>query len=607
MAKLKMPSGVFTEEQNGLRVKVINSMESQADAIPIFNRSLLLLEEALTSSPSIPDSPQVSDIIGFGGNLKAVVPAGFLLLHNDLLSLQGGGVTSGASSESDSGASPLSLMSNILALAGAAAVAVAIGKNLFAGSEESTTSIQKIVDELNGKLNADELYADPTVRTAQKIGFIAYLEVYFVSQATAMAVDNVAGGVADAALTFGTKILDGLFGRPTTKTYEKIQTIVDKMIDLQTADELLKSKEVQGAINLGFAAYIITYFATQSASATLDSAAEALGSVPATFAKALLGPLFGDSTKSYDKIQSIVNDIIDLQTSEKLLASASVAKVVNDSFASYIKYYFESQEKALGSDNFFESLGEAPMKLAKGLMGGLYNLVTGKDSNTPQVLQSIINSISSEEFINDPTVQETVHNAAKEGIQSYIRAYYDSWSDVISDKTQLTSNNIIQKGASWFKGAKDAVLGKTEVPDFVLRLKDLTDSFSDEDIPSESQLRSLKKESLLKGAEAVLETQLSIFKDQLEMNSYYYDSYGRNSNIFAKMFDANASVQINMSNEEITNATLEGVSILNKISSTLDLLSQAVTNINNGSSGPVIINNGSSTSASDDLSFSIPG
>jgi hypothetical protein len=606
MAKLKMPSGVFTEEQNGLRVRVINSMESQADAIPVFNRSLLLLEEALTSSPSIPDNPQVSDIIGFNGNLKAVVPAGFLLLHNDLLSLRGRGMASGASSESDSSGSLLSMMGNILALAGGAAVAVAIGKNLFAGSEESTISIQKVVDDLNKKLTADELYADPVVRAAQKLGFIAYLEVYFASQAAAMSVDNLAGRVADAALTFGTKILDGLYSRPVEKTYAKIQTLVDGVIELTTAKELLKSKAVTTAVNLGFAAYIITYFATQTASSTLDTAAAALGSAPATFTKTLLGSLFGDSTRSYDKIQSIINDIITLQTAKDLLDSPSVKKVVNDSFVSYIKYYFESQEKALGSDTFFESLGEAPTKLAKGLVGGLYNMVTGGDINTPQVLQSIINSINSEDFINDPTVQETVHNAAKEGIRSYIKVYYDSWADVISDQTQLESNNIVQKGASWLKGAANAVLGKNEVPDFVLRLKEVASGFSDEDMPSESQLRSLKKESILKGAEAVLETQLDIFKDQLEFSSDPY-AYGENSNIFSKMFDANASLNINMSNEEITSATLEGVSILNKISSTLDLLSQAIANGTNGLSSPIIINNESSTSASDDLSFSIPG
>ena len=71
-----------TDEQKTLMVKVLNQ-----DFDTLVGNSLTYMksmQDVFARKVSVPADPSASDIVSLAGNLNAVIPAGFLLLHNDL-------------------------------------------------------------------------------------------------------------------------------------------------------------------------------------------------------------------------------------------------------------------------------------------------------------------------------------------------------------------------------------------------------------------------------------------------------------------------------------------------------------------------------------------
>lgn len=444
MANIPAGTGeaLLTEEQKELVVRVSNS-----DFNSVIETTLARIESFLSSKPSIPSNPTSNDIISLAGNLSAVVPAGFLLIHDDLQKLKGGDGEDASSSTGDFSISVVSLLTPMLVGAGAAVVAAGIVKGLFGGFSSSTTNhVQDLVDGLNERLTVDDLAGDSAVLTAQKIGFIAYMEAYFLQQAASLVVSGTLQAVGEGAGKAVRGFFTSLFGKQVEEdtVTNKLKSIVEDIIEAQTSDKYMEDPSVTAAVKVGIIGYMVAYFATQTTAMAADTLVTNLASTAGTAVNKLITGLLGldNDPKSYSHIQGIVDDLIEGTTKKTVEDDEKVKDAISSGLAGYIKTYFIAQATAMATDTI--AVG-ASSTAATGIKT-FFTTLFGKEEESPS--DELSNHISelSTTLITDATEDtedvkkwEEIQTAIREGLSSYIKVYFASQALAMAGDTVVTN------------------------------------------------------------------------------------------------------------------------------------------------------------------------
>ena len=461
MANIPQGTGdLLTEEQKELVVKVSNS-----DFNSVIENTLARIETFLSNKPSFPSNPTENDIVSLAGNLNAVVPAGFLLIHEDLQKLKGEdkGESSGSG---DFSTSVVSLLKPMLVGAGAAVVATGIVKGLFGGVSSSTTNhVQTLVDELNERLTVDDLASDSTVLAAQKIGFIAYMEAYFLQQAASLMISGTLEAVGEGAGKAVRSFFTSLYGMQEEEdtVATKLKSIVEDIIEAQSSDKYIGDSAVETAVKIGIIAYMTTYFATQTAAMAVDTLVTNLTSTAGTAVNKFITGLFGldNDPKTYDHIQSIIDELILSFGTEKATSDEEVQKAISEGLASYISTYFKAQSTAMAVDTFASGLAST----AGGMVKTFFTSLFGKAEETPsEKLSNHITEISNA-LITEATQDveeigkwEEIQKAVRGGIASYVSTYFEAQSTAMSANTLITG--VAESAGSAVRGFFTSLFGK---------------------------------------------------------------------------------------------------------------------------------------------------
>ena len=418
-----------TDEQKTLMVKVLNQ-----DFDTLVGNSLTYMksmQDVFARKVSVPADPSASDIVSLAGNLNAVIPAGFLLLHNDLTKGKEEG-----SEESSDNFSLSSLIGPMLAVAGGAVVAAGIVKGLFGGfSDKTGNKTQELVDDLNDRLSADDLAQDPEVLAAQKKGFITYLKTYYIQQAAAMTISGTLEAVGDGAGKAVGGALKSLFNSITGKeeTPNKLQECVNTIMDAVNPEDYVGDSEVDIAVRKGVIGYLKTYFVTQAAAMVEDTmistAGSAVGTAAGSAVNNLLRGIFGLSPKeaTYQKIQDIVDTLIEGFSAEEASKDQDVQDALKNGIVGYITSYFVSQAAAQVLDTAVSSVSSQAGNAVGSFLKSVFTLGSNKVStfsHIQDIVDTLIESFASESAEKDQTVQD----ALKQGIAGYITTYFKSQS-----------------------------------------------------------------------------------------------------------------------------------------------------------------------------------
>lgn len=588
-----VPKGLLTEEQTRLVVEVSNS-----DFNHVIENSLFHIESIFTSRPSIPEHPTASDIKNLAGNLNAVIPSGFLLLHRDLEKM----ASPESSTKEDSsnfGASVVGLLKPMLIGAGAAVVATGIVKGLFGGvSSETSNHMQGVIDELNEGLTADKLASDDIVLKAQKIGFIAYLEAYFLQQAASLMISGTLESVGVGAGKAVVGFFNELFGRNSDSTPNKLQEITEAIIDAQKVESFIEDDAVKKAVKIGMVAYIGAYFTTQAASMITDNILSGVGGAISGAINKFFTNLFsiGNNSKSYDRVQNIIDELIQKVSVEDLRKEGEITQALTEGVSSYVKAYFTTQTAAMELDTFSDSVGG----LAVNAVVGFFKSLFGKSDLSSEKLQFIVNKITEDLDVSQVSKWQEVEDAKREGISSYIVSYFDAMGKAVitSEVTDTLSKSFSDSAKSFLSSInpfnKEKKSKETqENPSFFQKATELALTLKDSDLPSEEELSSLKKSSILNIAKNILDVEVKEASSKLEKSGYA-------SNISFQM-DTNTTIssKITESNSK------EMLDTLNKISDTLSVLNNLVTVLSSKDNSPTVIS--LPQESSEDLSVNIPG
>lgn len=674
------PKGLLTEEQQNLLVQVINT---ETEPIPVSGPYLQQLASVVSSSVSVSATPKAGDILNVASNLSAVIPTGFLLLHNDLDDLSkklGEESSDSKSGSSESGFSLLSILKPMLVGAGAAVVAAGLVKGLFGGvSDRTTNHVQELVDDLNERLTVDDLANDNAVLTAQKIGFIAYMEAYFLQQAASMTISGVLEAVGTSAGKAVRGFFTSLFGmqEEEDKVASKLKSMVEDIIMAQASDNYIGDEAVSKAVKIGIIAYIATYFATQTTAMATDTVLSGLTSAVGGAINSFFTNLFGiGGPKSYDKIQSIIDDIINAQSSDNYIGDEEVTTAVKGGIIKYIEVYFKTQalnmtadtvsstvgssianavtsffstlfgreqedpsgvdklkeiadtlmqqlnvQEAVGWDEiqqarrdgvkayittYFEALAEqagrpeskqnVAEKALNAVAGFLGKLFGREDDNASQAqaegVAKIIDAMLSDIDVDTLSQDSELQQAKKDGIKSYVTSYFASMATILADK----SKDDIKRG--YDKYAADPWLGSNKLrgegltpEEFFAKIAKLTFKLDDSDMPSASELSTIKKQSVLDTAKAILNAEITSISKNINFDD---------NNI---VYNVQSETTVSASTADPNSASM--LQTLNTISETLIKLSSVIEDIKDNGSGTTIIN--TSNDSGIDTNINIPG
>lgn len=281
-----------------------------------------------------------------------------------------------------------------------------------------------------------------------KIGIMTYLGLWFASQAAAMTVETLAGGLGTAIGTFGRNLYNSLLGKNTDdKAVTHLKTLIDAIILVQSKDawsteSVDKSSALYGEVRLGIMTYLGLWFAAQAAAMTAETLAGGLGASIGSFFNGLFTSLFGKRKPSTleAKLQEIISTIITNVNSkdQQLIGSSEVQDAVRKGMAGYVTAYFQSIAFSATAGNTGEAAGEAAGEAVKGFVSSLMPWNWGKnkekkedDSDPMTVLgnkmQDVIAQVT--KAINPAGMtSKELTDLAQNGIRGFVEGYFQTLS-----------------------------------------------------------------------------------------------------------------------------------------------------------------------------------
>jgi len=381
-------------------------------------------------SGSVSQSPTIADLKSYAGNLGLAVPAGFIMLHNDLEKLTGKkGI------ESSLGGST-SIMSTAAASAAGGAIGAAAGAAVgglvnglvgaFKPDSPGQKHIEELIDQMNLSLTLEDVMAMPGVKEKQAEGVAAYIKTYFVSQAAALATSEVLGSVGEGLGKAIAGVFTGIWKGFGGKEKTGLETITAALMDNLKAEDYINKPEIKEAQEQGVAAYVKTYFISQAASLATSETMGAIGEGAGKLVAGVFTGLWkGFGGKEKTGLEGLVNQIIDGLEYETVIQDPDVQKVVHNNFVAYLKTYFATQIASMALSETVAGITEAAGESVGGVLKGLFRGVVGAfgaDTRGPLqiVADDVIASIKSEDFIDDAEVKEIEHK----NVVAYLKTYF---------------------------------------------------------------------------------------------------------------------------------------------------------------------------------------
>ena len=466
------PSGL-TKDQNELVLKVANA--GFDNLIQESHNYFTTMQSLFTGKPSVPATPTANDIVSLAGNLNAVIPAGFLLLHNDLTGGEEGKKGSGSS---DSGFSLSSFIGPMLAVVGGAVIGTGIIKGLFGGfSSKTENKTQQLVDDLNDRLSADELAKDPEVLAAQKKGFVAYLKTYYYQQAASMAVSGtieaIGEGMGKAVGGFFTSLIDKVKGEE--KTPNKLQECVNVIMDNVNPQDYVGDEEVDTAVRNGIIGYLKTYMVSQTVAMTLDTTLSSVGEAAGNMVHGFLTNLLGIGPKEavYQRIQDIVDTLIDSFSAEEASKDQDVQSAVKDGITGYITSYFKTQADAMKTDTTVSNIASQAGNFVQSFVGSFFPKFLQKESASDHLTNIAETLITSTTYDEVKSWAET-DVALKNGVSSYVQAYFNAQAEASIDGS--VKNSLATSAGESVRNFFTGIFGKEVSDTGIDHIKNIADA-----------------------------------------------------------------------------------------------------------------------------------
>ena len=418
------PAGITTtnsvsmsEEQAQLLVKVIN--REAEEAIPV-SGPLLDYIKAIFSNESVSISPEMTGErfadLAASGNLSAIIPAGFLLLHRDLVGLSSEEITSGTGTSLTSGGVGSLLSAGLLAAAGL------LGAGLI------SDSLTGLMESLLEETDASELASDEDIKSAVKKGLKSYITVFFLAQSAYLIENVISKLIVDIAAVEGVlgigsgvsgvfnKIAEGaLIVEKTADTVKKVfslfggeetleeqqaelalsiaDTVLTQMLSDETSiSEVANDDGIKDAVKSGLAAYVKTFFLVQTAQLVAQPVEDLVAKIGAAIVtggvslvidwgvnivKDLAGLVTGKETVE-EKMASLALDlltkVLDDTTVDTIKNSDEIKDAIKEGLGYYVKGFFTAQAAKLSTVlapgtapgavwAFFQSVAEFPEML----------------------------------------------------------------------------------------------------------------------------------------------------------------------------------------------------------------------------------------------------
>lgn len=508
-------------------------------------------------------NPKPDDFNSLKGNLKAIVPTGFILLHNDLQELIKGKKVTGEAGDSGGFFSSLSgvLMSGGLtgsmaaigSAAGAAAgsfIGAGIGgiiSGLFGGDTPTETHMKGIIEELNLRMTVDDFEDDPEILAEQRKAFIRYLKTYYFMQTAELAGDGVgktaASVVTGAAQELVQEVVSSLLGIVGLDDIydDPFEKVVKEVAGNINPDDYKNLKEVKDTQQEAIINYLKTYYALQISQMAAEEAGKPGMSFFSGMAKELvqgvMGSLLGivGLDDIYDTpFEKIVKEIaasinVSDYTGEGIYAS-DIKDAQSKAVLEYLKEYYRAQTDNMTSEmegqQTTSKFTGALQGTVQGILesfGSLVGLDDIYDSAFESIVKSLANGIDVADYTDEGTYAQSVKNVQSNAILAYLREYYQAQIDVMSSKERSKDNWMTQLQnsiASSLGNIFELITGKTDKNPFVDAVSAAASQISITDV-DQSDLTEVKSNSIVQGAKAILDINVQALKSNYSIDGWF--------------------------------------------------------------------------------------
>lgn len=242
-------------------------------------------------------------------------------------------------------------------------------------------------------------------------------------------------------------LVSGLFTGLSGGTSSHMKEITDQLDSELTADDFRDDPEVKAAQKEAFVSYLKTYYFEQTAALGGSAVGQAIGQGVVGVVEGVVGGLLdlvGLGQK--DSLAAIAEKLDEQLTYESVASDANmmdqVIQVQHESVISYLKVYYAAQVSQMAGEtagNFVGGLLKGALNgVIEGVIGSVLDLFdANKEATTlATIADTLTQQIKIEDFVGDPDVLETQHEA----VINYLKVYYAAQ---VSQMAGETAGNFV--------------------------------------------------------------------------------------------------------------------------------------------------------------------
>lgn len=390
------------------------------------------------------NSPKPNDLIA-SKDIPSLIANGFLLIHSDLES---------ASKHKSGG-----LIGGMFSALGGAAGAFLGGaaSSMFAGlSIDSTKHLKEITQQLNDDITYEDIKDNQEIKQAQIEGLASYIKAYFLGQGAAEVVKEAIGAIGPAIVDSAKGAFTSLFGIKDEET--KVQLILKDLLDSMNSADYIDDPEVKKAEKIGVISYLAAYFVSQAAAMTVETAGGSIGTAIGGFTRGILIGLAGKKSSAQEsKLATMIDAILDSLSVEEYINDETVRKELKTGIVAYLGAYFITQTTAMAAETTSDTVGQTAGNLVRGVISGILGLKSdNQKSKLSQVVDSLLETINPNEYVNEVAVKDTM----KEGVVEYLKAYFSVQTS--SMVTESRTKEVADVAGNFVKGVLSGFFKKNE-------------------------------------------------------------------------------------------------------------------------------------------------
>lgn len=320
--------------------------------------------------------------------------------------------------------------------------------------------------------------------------------------------------VGGAAIVGG--IVKGIFSGNSESDKDHLNGIISALNLKLSVKDFEKDPDVLAAQKAAFIGYLKAYYLQQEASMLVSGTLEAIGEGAGKAVQGFFTSLFNIKTEENEtpsKLDTLITTLINGLDTDTLIKDQGVLDARKKGFISYLTTYFVTQTAAMADETLLASVGIGAGKLVGGIFSGIWDGLTGQDSQKT-VLKTIIESLLSLKniSISDYTGDADIKAALFGGVKGYLKTYFASQTTAMTLKTTTkavgaaagniavgTLTSLIETVAGWF-GAD------TRSPLEVI-IDDLLASIDSEDYTEDEEVLAAEKESVISALKAYFASQ----------------------------------------------------------------------------------------------------